>query len=120
MCDSVLIATNEIGKPKSLAGERVVPFGKLLANTLKEWKLRCPKSDLDLVFPNGAGNVEALSNIITRGLIAAQPKAKYTGLHSLRHFYASWCINSGDDGGLGLPPKVVQERTRALIHYDDL
>jgi integrase len=37
-------------------------------------------------------------------------KAKYTGLHSLRHFYASWCINQEKDGGLGLPAKVVQER----------
>jgi integrase len=37
-------------------------------------------------------------------------KAKYAGLHSLRHFYASWCINRKVDGGLELPPKVVQER----------
>ena len=37
-------------------------------------------------------------------------EAKYTGLHALRHFYASWCINRRSDGGLELPPKVVQER----------
>jgi integrase len=37
-------------------------------------------------------------------------KAKYTGLHCLRHFYASWCINPVEQGGLELPPKVVQER----------
>jgi integrase len=36
--------------------------------------------------------------------------AKYTGLHSLRHFYASWLINRREDGGLALPPKMVQER----------
>ena len=36
--------------------------------------------------------------------------AKYTGLHALRHFYASWCINPRQDGGLELPPKVVQAR----------
>jgi integrase len=109
---------NEIGKPKSAAGERIVPFGKFVANTLKEWKLACPKSDGDLVFPNGAGKVESLANIINRGLIPAQvaggvvvdEKAKYTGMHSLRHFYASWCINRPADGGLGLPPKIVQER----------
>ncbi len=102
---------NEIGKPKSAAGERAVPFGKFVANTLREWKLACPKSEGDLVFPNGIGKVESLANIINRGLIPAQSsKAKYTGLHSLRHFYASWCINRTEDGGLGLPPKVVQER----------
>ena len=32
------------------------------------------------------------------------------GINALRHFYASWCINRQADGGLGLPPKVVQER----------
>jgi integrase len=36
--------------------------------------------------------------------------AKYTGLHALRHFYASWCINAVSDGGLGLTPKAVQAR----------
>jgi integrase len=110
---------NEIGKPKSAAGDRVVPFGKFVANTLKEWKLACPRSDGDLVFPNGAGNVESLANIINRGLVPAQlvarvvtedGGAKYTGLHALRHFYASWCINRPAEGGLGLPPKIVQER----------
>ena len=37
-------------------------------------------------------------------------KAKYTGMHTLRHFFASWCINRELDGGLELPPKIVQER----------
>ena len=73
------------------------------------WKLQCPKGGL--VFPNGIGKVESLANIINRGLIPAQPgKAKYTGMHALRHFYASWCINRKEDGGMALPPKIVQER----------
>ena len=33
-------------------------------------------------------------------------KAKYTGIHVFRHFYASWCI----DRPPGSPPKVIQER----------
>jgi integrase len=110
---------NEIGEPKSEAGTRTVPFGKFVSNTLKEWKLACPKGDLDLVFPTGAGGIENLSNIINRGLkpaqvagglVTADGEAKYTGMHSLRHFYASWCINRTKDGGLGLPPKNVQGR----------
>src|SRR5262249_46923494 len=48
----------EIGRPKSQAGERTVPFGSFVANILKEWKLRSPKGGLGLVFPNGKGNVE--------------------------------------------------------------
>ena len=37
-------------------------------------------------------------------------KGEYTGLHALRHFYASRCINREIDGGLGLPAKLAQER----------
>ncbi|HEV2900304.1 MAG TPA: tyrosine-type recombinase/integrase [Pseudaminobacter sp.] len=126
---------NEIGRPKSEAGERHVPTPPLVVNALKEWKLACPAGKRNLVFPNGNANVESLANIINRGLIPVQVaagvtmpklneagvpaldeqgqpimKAKYTGMHALRHFYASWCINRTQDGGLGLPPKVVQER----------
>jgi integrase len=110
---------NTIGNPKSAAGERTVPLSPILANTLREWKLACPKGELGLVFPNGAGGIENHSNIVQRGLepvqiaagvVAKGGRAKYTGLHSLRHFYASWCINRREDGGLGLPIKLVQHR----------
>jgi integrase len=110
---------NTIGKPKSAAGQRTIPMPPIVVNTLREWKLACPKSELGLAFPTGAGNVENHTNIVIRGLmpvqvaagiVTKQGKAKYTGLHSLRHFYASWCINRKEDGGLGLPLKVVQHR----------
>ena len=109
----------QIGAPKSETSERTIPIAPLLANTLREWKLICPKGELGLVFPNGIGRVESHANIINRGLIPVQVaagittaggKAKYTGLHALRHFYASWCINRRVDGGLELPLKVVQAR----------
>jgi hypothetical protein len=35
------------------------------------------------------------------GLTNAEGKPKYTGLHALRYFYASWRINA-DRGGQGL------------------
>ena len=37
-------------------------------------------------------------------------KAKYTGLHKLRHFFASWCINRKATADQELPLKVVQTR----------
>ena len=127
----------EIGRPKTEAGERTVPMPPALVLELREWRLKCPKKDgkLGLVFPNGEGNVEFHVNIIERGLkpimLAAgvtvpvltkqgTPKRdedgkpvvepKYTGLHALRHFYASWLINSKNDGGLELPAIIVKER----------
>jgi len=108
-----------IGRPKSEAGERTIPMLPMVVNALREWKLACPKGELDLVFPNGSGRVENHSNIVQRGLMPIQiaagvvtkaGKAKYPGLHSLRHFYASWCINRRVDGGLELPLKLVQTR----------
>jgi integrase len=134
---------NATGAPKSESGERTVPLPPIVTNTLKEWKLVCPrwkenrddKGELRYVFPTGSGKIESLANIINRGLIPTQRvagvtramldsrgkarldgegnpvvTAKYTGMHSLRHFYASWCINRRKDGGLELPPKLVQER----------
>jgi integrase len=77
------------------------------------------RSTHDLVFANPDGGPRSHTNIINKGLIPAMKragvvtadgKAKYTGLHSLRHFFASWLINRKEDGGLGLPVKVVQER----------
>jgi integrase len=122
---------NEIGPPKTDAGERTVPLPPMVVNTLREWKAKCPKKDGRwwLVFPNGEGNVEWHTNLVLRGLqptlmkagitkpvldVKGKPvrdekgkpvvEAKYTGLHALRHFYASWCAS------IGLTMKVVQTR----------
>jgi integrase len=108
-----------IGALKSVSAERAVPLPPTLVNVLREWKLACPKGSLDLVFPNGAGNPKALSSVlqlglqpmmIAAGLTTRNGEAKYTGMHALRHFFASWCINRRVDGGLELPLKVVQAR----------
>ncbi len=99
-----------------------VPFGKFVANTLKEWKLACPKSDGDLVFPNGAGKVEMLGQHHQPwpDPRAAPRQAKYTGLHSLRHFYASWCINRPADGGLGLAAEDRAGAAWSFLDHNDL
>lgn len=121
-------AWNQIGSPKSKSGRRSIPIVKALADALSEWQKECPKGEHDLVFPTGIGTIEYHNNVVTRWFHPAQVAAgisvptdklkkgkpvfaaKYTGLHSLRHFYASWCINPPSAGGLGLSPKIVQER----------
>jgi integrase len=127
-----------IGLPKSDAGHRTITLPPIVINTLKEWKLACPKGDADLVFPNGAGNIEYHANIIKRGYHPVQLSAgvtsdgkgkdgepvtlpKYSGLHALRHWFASWCINRKSDGGLELSAKQVQERlghSSITVTYD--
>jgi integrase len=126
---------HEIGPPKSKAGERTVPVPPKVLAELREWKLACPKGKQDLVFPTKIGTVESHPNLVERVLLPTMlaagvsvlkkddsgkvilgedgkpiQVAKYTGFHSLRHFFASWCINRKADGGLELPAKVVQER----------
>jgi integrase len=46
----------------------------------------------------------------TASLIDDAGEARYSGIHALRHFFASWCINRRRDGGLELPLKTVQLR----------
>jgi integrase len=108
-----------MGRPKSESGERTIPLLPMVVNALREWKLACPKGELDLVFPNKRGHIASyyiLTNggwesvQIAAGVTDRRGRAKYAGLHSLRHFYASWCINRRVDGGLELPLKLVQDR----------
>ena len=105
---------NDIGAPKSSAGNRTVPVGPGLALVLKEWKLRCPPSPTRLVFPNERGRPMSQHRIIARFLTAqieaglametgkvdgkGEPvmRARY-GLHALRHAAASAWIKQGID-----------------------
>ena len=109
-----------IGPLKSASSRRTVPLLPMVVNALREWRLACPRTaSSDLVFPGGRDQPIALATIvrfmwqpaqIAAGIVAADGGAKYPGLHTLRHFYASWCINRRADGGLELPIKVVQGR----------
>lgn len=123
-------AFHQIGRLKSKAGYRSIPCPPLALNALKEWKLKCPKGDLGLVFPTGSGNVESHSNIVQRGFGPIQIAANVTvlepvtddagkpiinnagqpvmreaaryGLHALRHACASLWIEQGHN------PKQIQ------------
>lgn len=46
-----------IGAPKSAAGHRTIPLPALAVQALRAWKLRCPPTDADLVFPSPAKRV---------------------------------------------------------------
>ena len=94
------------GPPKSAAGTRTVPMSPLLLNALRQRRLACPKEELNLVFPNGAGRVENHMNFLHRvfwpiqiaaGVTAmrdGEPDAKYS-LHALRHACAALWIAQG-------------------------
>jgi integrase len=100
----------KMGPTKSTSGKRDIPLAPIVVNALRQWKDDCPTGDLGLAFPNGAGNVESLTNIYKRcwkplqlkcGLAddtgrkdeAGNPvlEARY-GFHMLRHAAASLFI----------------------------
>jgi integrase len=102
---------NAIGAPKSESGERTVPLPPIVMNVATTGD--------GIVFVSSRGHIRSYSNLVkygfhpaqvAAGIVTAEGTAKYTGLHTLRHFYASWLINRREDGGLGLTPKLVQER----------
>lgn len=102
----------------------------IVLNSLREWKLTCPKGELGLVFPTGVGGVESHSNMMSRGFEPLQMAASVTelkpvldgdkpvlddagkpqiiamakyGIHALRHACASLWIERG------MNPKRIQK-----------
>ncbi len=110
---------NDVGAPKSAAGNRTIPTIDLVFNALRQHKLAQAPGQ-ELVFANARGNPlarvtadeEFQAAQIEAGITGTDEDgntvAKYAGLHCLRHFFASWCINRVRDGGRELPLKVVQ------------
>jgi integrase len=107
-----------IGRPKSKAGYRTVPFGPLVLRELREWKLAGPKGKLGLVFPTPGGDGVALHNNVVRIFTAAVRGAKLMDarqrqVHRLAQSSALLRFmvdQSARTRRQGLAPKVVQQR----------
>jgi integrase len=103
-----------IGAPKSEAGRREIPLSPEVVSELKTWKLACPPTDDDLVLPARSGKIATHENLFYSSeslqrkahVVDKSGEPKY-GLHSFRHFFASWCLNRKPEGR-ELPPKEVQ------------
>ena len=99
-----------LGPPKSEAGVRDIPMAPVLIIMLREWKMACPVTDLNLVFPSQKRTVMRPYNLHyylwiplmeRAGLVKENGRSKYH-FHALRHCAASLYIEQG------LPPKQVQ------------
>jgi len=91
-------------EPKTKASRRKIDLAPQLVTQLKKWKLACPPSDLDLVFPNEAGKPLAPIAMVRRKFEPALEKAKISRIrfHDLRHTYTSLLIDQGES------PKYIQ------------
>jgi integrase len=83
--------------PKTRAGLRKIPIPAELTATLRVWKLQCPASSDDLVFPAADGRPIRRSNALRYGLWSALRRAELrrVNMHSLRHSFASALIMGG-------------------------
>jgi integrase len=115
-------AWRKIGAPKSAGSRRELPLPPLVTNTLRQWKLESGGNGL--LFATGSGEPTSHAHLYrfvwgpaqVRAGVTAAGEPKYPGLHALRHFYASWCINPKSAGGRELPLKAVQ----ALLGHSTL
>jgi integrase len=84
---------------KSKHSRRIVELPSPLIHSLKVWRLKCPKGEHDLVFPNNEDNPMDAANLIHRGF---EPAVRRAGLrkirfHDLRHAAASLLLANGID-----------------------
>lgn len=83
--------------PKTKAGLRTIPISATLVSALKIWKLACPSSPDDLVFPREDGRPQARDTVLKRAFLPALRRAglRRVVFHSLRHSCASAMIAAG-------------------------
>lgn len=94
-----------VGTPKTNK-IRYIDMSNELAKVLKQWKLACPPSEYNLVFPNGEGQYQDSHNMLKRRF---KPSLQRAGIdtirfHDLRHTYASLLLANG------APMKYVQHQ----------
>lgn len=82
---------NKFCTPKTATSNRKINIPTELIKVLKEWRLRCPHSDLNLVFPNESGNFMDSHNLKKRKFKTVLRRAGVTEVrfHDLRHTFAS-------------------------------
>lgn len=68
-----------------------------LAKVLKEWRLACPHSEMNLVFSNSNGNYQSADNLAKRRFLPALNRSGIDKIrfHDLRHTYASLLLANG-------------------------
>ena len=86
-------------QPKTKTSNRKVDLGPVMMKELKLWRIACLPTELDLVFPNEAGQPMDHNNFNSRCFRRA---LKTSGIgkmrfHHLRHTYASLLIEQGEN-----------------------
>jgi integrase len=91
--------TNKFLTPKSKYSIRTVDIPDSLIHELKKWKLACPVSEHDLVFPSSDGNLSGHGYVVRKYFNSALRRSglRHVRFHSLRHTNASMRIQAGQN-----------------------
>jgi integrase len=90
---------HQFQKPKTKNALRRIDLTERLIRELKLWKLACPVSAHDLVFPSPEGYATMHNNVMKRFFYPALRRAglRQVSFHSLRHSNASFRIHVGQN-----------------------
>lgn len=90
---------NQFQTPKSKSAIRKIDLPDTLIPELRKWKLACPLSEHDLMFPSQDGQITCHDNAMKRHFNQALRRAKlrHVSFHSLRHTNASIRIYAGQN-----------------------
>ncbi len=86
-------------EPKTRTSYRSIALPAFLLKELRVWRLACPRSPHDLIFPNLDGRPMSYWNLMARGFHPALKRAgiRRIRFHDLRHTFASLMISNGED-----------------------
>ncbi|HBG49952.1 MAG TPA: hypothetical protein DDW90_10725 [Cyanobacteria bacterium UBA9971] len=92
--------------PKTPKSKRRINMTDELVKVLKEWRLRCPNGELNLVFPNNEGKFMDEHNLKRRKFVPVLRRAGVNQIrfHDLRHTFASLLLAEN------LPAKYIQDQ----------
>ena len=86
-------------RPKTKGSNRKIDLGPEMMKVLKNWLKVCPKTDLNLIFPNKKGGPIDHGNLLRRHFYPAVAIAniKRVRWHDMRHTFASLLIDQGEN-----------------------
>ena len=95
-----------VSTPKTRSSNRKINLPDEVIRVLKEWRLRCPHSEMNLVFPNENGGFLDRHNVRKRNLnpILRRAGVNEIRFHDLRHTFASLLLANDAH------PKYVQDQ----------